>query len=301
MEVLERDPGVVVQCVGHNLHAEVLEGVLLCQAEPPEGEVEVGADLVVDAASAVLQHYLHDLAGGDHVRLRCVAREDLGCHIIDRGDVFGVREEGLSVTVDEIVERHQDVVKVVDGPLRQALVESRPQGPHPRGDARGEVGEVGHDLDDLLKDLLAVGAGHLVHEREEDLLELRVHLRHRRHRLEHGRDRPQAAKRGEHAAVEVVLVLVTVLLLLRHLEECRAEVLAEGHRVGGDLVAKLLHDALERHHEVLVLDLAHEAEEMVEQLREDRLEGGSVVHGLDKVPDRDDRVHPHRQLGVLEA
>mmetsp|Transcript_3302 Transcript_3302/g.8378 ORF Transcript_3302/g.8378 Transcript_3302/m.8378 type:complete len:218 (+) Transcript_3302:259-912(+) len=184
LQLPQRQHRVVEDRVRHHLHTEILQGALLRDAQPPQSQLHVGPDLAVHPAPAVLQHDLHQLAGGDHLALHYVsAAKHLAHHVEHRDDIVGVGQKRLRIAVHKVVQRNQDVVKVVHRPLDEALVQQRPERPHAGRDGGREVGEVRQDLHHLLKHLLPIRAQHLVHHRVEDLLQLWVEVPHGGHGL----------------------------------------------------------------------------------------------------------------------
>mmetsp|Transcript_8895 Transcript_8895/g.32579 ORF Transcript_8895/g.32579 Transcript_8895/m.32579 type:complete len:436 (-) Transcript_8895:1272-2579(-) len=298
LERAKRQRRVVVQAVGDDLDQQILEILPLAPRQSLERDGEVPRDDVIHAPAAVLQHALHELGRGDALRLGELVREDH--RSAQAQDVVAIprrREKMLGASGDVVIQRHEHVLEVLDPPALERVEHDRPQLPHRGRHGRGVVGDVRANLQNFLVHVVPLLRQHLPQNRHQRRLYLSVQVRQRRYRLQYRRDRAQAPHARERA-VHVVVVLV--VLRVGQLPKRGGEILREAEGVRRDVLSKLFDDRLEREHQVLALDLVHELEKLVQELREDRFQLLDVLRRLHERPERGRGVNLHGELIVLQ-
>mmetsp|Transcript_21062 Transcript_21062/g.59254 ORF Transcript_21062/g.59254 Transcript_21062/m.59254 type:complete len:403 (+) Transcript_21062:635-1843(+) len=303
LQALQRQGGIVVESGGDHEHEKVLHQVRLGLRHVLHCGLDERPHHLVHLAPAREQDDVHELGGRVLLRLRHVR---LFCSQGLLGNVERLAQavrvlalhEKVRAARDVVVHGDEAILKVLQGPVIHGRNQVRPDRPQVLGDRRGAVREVGQDLQDLLVDVLAFECGHLCQHGQQDGLERHEDVRHVADRFQDSPDRPQAPHccEGPHA-----VVVLPLFLALQQLPESRHQVLAQAHRERADLVPELLHDGLQRAHQVFVLHFTHELEELVQQRGEDGPEGLQAIHRLHEAPQRHNPVHLHRQLRVLEA
>ena len=169
---------VIMKCVRVSHHEPIPKVRQLRSCETRECNVDVRFDDDVDAAAAIRHHALHQLWRWQAIGFGIIASQYLFTQLIRIFHVTRARgEKVLRASTDEVVERYEHILEILQRPVIHHTHHQRPKFPHAWGHDRSEIRQVGQYLQDFLKHVVAFFANHFVQNREHGGFEFGVHVR----------------------------------------------------------------------------------------------------------------------------